>query len=246
MNMRIDRKVALLGHSRERAKELIKNGQVSVGGKVCTKPGMEVSESDDVAITGDTLKYAGRGGLKLEYALEHFKLGVKGFVCLDIGASTGGFSDCLLQHGALKVYAADVGHGQLAQKLRTDSRVINMEKTDIRRLLKLPEPVDFVCADVSFISLKHIFPEIYRFMRPGMTAVVLVKPQFEVGRNNLNKKGIVKDVRLIEKTVSDLKEFAEGLGFQVLGVCPSPIKGGDGNEEFLFVLTVTECSRRRA
>ncbi|MBQ8172220.1 MAG: TlyA family RNA methyltransferase [Oscillospiraceae bacterium] len=221
--------------SRTAAQSLIRNGGVSVNGTPCEKPSCEISEQDDVKITGEQLRYVGRGGLKLEGALNSFGIALQGLVCLDIGSSTGGFTDCMLQNGAARVYAVDVGTDQLDGKLRADSRVVVMERTDIRTA-QLPEVVDFVGTDVSFISLKQVIPHIFRMLKGGGTAVALIKPQFEAGRSALNKKGIVKDEKTRRRTVDDIKEFAQQCGFEVLGLTESPIHGGDGNIEYLIHL----------
>ena len=221
--------------SRTAAQNLIKSGGVSVNGKPCEKPSAEISETDSVEITGEQLRYVGRGGLKLEGAIKTFELSISGFTCLDIGSSTGGFTDCMLQNGAKKVYAVDVGRDQLDEKLRNDSRVISMEQTDIRTA-QLPEKVDFVGTDVSFISLKQVIPHISRFLKCGGRAVALIKPQFEAGRKALNKKGIVKDVKIRDAVCRDITEFAQQCGFRVLGVALSPIQGGDGNIEYLMCI----------
>ena len=220
--------------SRSAAQSLIKSGGVSVNGAACTKPSREVTEPDIVEITGEQLRYAGRGGLKLEAALEQFGLDIHGKECIDIGSSTGGFTDCMLQHGAARVYAVDVGRDQLAQFLRDDPRVVSMEQTDIRTA-ELP-PADFIGTDVSFISLKLILPHIYRLLKSGGRAVVLIKPQFEAGRGNLSKKGVVRDAGLRLRIRDDIAGFAEGCGFTVSGSAVSPITGGDGNVEFLMCL----------
>ncbi len=220
--------------SRTAARELIKSGGVSLNGRVCTKPSQEVLPDDEAEITGERLRYAGRGGLKLEAALERFGLDIAGMECIDIGASTGGFTDCMLQHGAARVYAVDVGTDQLADFLRADSRVVSMERTDIRTA-ELPQ-ADFIGADVSFISLKLILPHIFRLLKPGGRAAALIKPQFEAGRSHLNKKGIVRDEKVRLKIRDELAEFAEGCGFEVLGTSQSPISGGDGNIEYLMLL----------
>ncbi len=221
--------------SRTVAQNLIKSGGVSVNGKLCEKPSFEVADSDSVEITGEQLRYVGRGGLKLEGALKCFGLDISGMVCLDIGSSTGGFTDCMLQNGAAKVYAVDVGTDQLDEKLRDDSRVISMEKTDIRTA-ELPERVDFVGTDVSFISLKQVIPHIDRLLKSGGRAVALIKPQFEAGRSALNKKGIVKDEKTRRRVVEDITEFARQCGFVVVGTADSPIHGGDGNIEYLMCI----------
>lgn len=220
--------------SRTAAQALIKSGGVSVSGKVCYKPSQEVSDSDSVEITGEQLRYVGRGGLKLEAALERFALDITGAECIDIGASTGGFTDCMLQHGAAKVYAVDVGTDQLADSLRCDPRVVSMERTDIRTA-ELPE-ADFIGTDVSFISLKLILPHIHRLLKSGGAAVVLIKPQFEAGRANLSKNGIVREERVRLKIRDEIAGFAEGCGFTVIGTEQSPITGGDGNVEYLMCL----------
>lgn len=221
--------------SRTAAQALIKSGGVLLNGKPCEKPSTETAEKDIVEITGEQLRYVGRGGLKLEGALETFEINLTDKVCVDIGSSTGGFTDCMLQNGAKKVYAVDVGTDQLDQKLRLDSRVIVMEKTDIRTA-EIPEKADFIGTDVSFISLRQIFPHIYRLLKPCAYAVALIKPQFEAGRSALNKKGIVKDEKIRLKVVGEISDFAEKCGFDVKGTELSPICGGDGNIEYLMLL----------
>ncbi len=231
--------------SRTAARELIKSGGVEVGGIMCDKPSAEVSDTDDVRITGGELKYVGRGGLKLEPVFDLFGISVSGAVCVDIGASTGGFTDCLLQHGAAMVFAVDVGSGQLDKSLLYDNRVVSLEKTDIRNFSfekaaeRLPEGfsgVDFICADVSFISLKLVIPHIYRLLKNGGSAAVLIKPQFEAGRKALNKRGIVTDSKIREKTVKEMKVFAMDSGFEITGICESPVTGGDGNREYVMAM----------
>lgn len=235
--MRLDQYLAEKGlcKSRTAAQSLIKSGGVSVNGAPCTKPSADVSETDAVAITGEQLKYVGRGGLKLEGAVNAFGIMLSGFVCLDIGSSTGGFTDCMLQNGAARVYAVDVGTDQLDPKLRADDRVVVMEQTDIRTA-QLPEQVDFVGTDVSFISLKQVIPHINRLLKPQGKAAALIKPQFEAGRQALNKKGIVKDEKIRRRVVEDITEFAQQCGFAVLGVTDSPVQGGDGNTEYLMYI----------
>lgn len=226
--------------SRTAAKSLINIGGVSVNGKSAVKAALEVSEDDRIEIVEVKLpRYVGRGGLKLEGALEKWNIPLDGFTCVDIGASTGGFTDCMLQHGAAKVFAVDVGTDQLHERLRGDSRVISLENTDIRDF-SLPEEyragVDFVGTDVSFISLKLVLPHIYRLLKSGQCAVALIKPQFEAGRANLSKKGIVKSVSARNRAVEEVSKAAEKCGFEVLGTAESPITGGDGNVEFLLYL----------
>lgn len=220
--------------SRTAAQSLIKSGGVTLKGKRCSKPSQEVGESDCVEITGEQLRYVGRGGLKLEAALERFGLGISGAECIDIGSSTGGFTDCMLQHGASKVWAVDVGRDQLDESLRGDPRVVSMEQTDIRSA-ELPQ-ADFIGTDVSFISLKLILPHIFRLLKSGGRAVALIKPQFEAGRANLSKKGIVRDERVRLRIRDEIADFAAGCGFEVIGTETSPITGGDGNTEYLMCL----------
>ncbi len=220
--------------SRTAAQDLIKSGGVALNGKQCSKPSREVGESDCVEITGEQLRYVGRGGLKLEAALERFGLDISGAECIDIGSSTGGFTDCMLQHGASKVWAVDVGRDQLDESLRGDPRVISMEQTDIRTA-ELPQ-ADFIGTDVSFISLKLILPHIFRLLKSGGRAVALIKPQFEAGRANLSKKGIVRDERVRLRIRDEIADFAAGCGFEVIGTETSPITGGDGNTEYLMCL----------
>lgn len=229
-----------LTKSRAAAAALIKAGAVSVNGKIVEKSAFEVGENDDVEIVGETLKYVGRGGLKLEKALEIAKIDLSGKTCLDIGASTGGFTDCMLQNGAKMVYAVDVGTNQLDEKLRSDARVVSLENTDIRDFF-LNSDVDFIGADVSFISLKLILPHVFRLLKTDGTAVVLVKPQFEagtssVGRKALSKKGVVTDEKARLKIVGEVKDFAQQCGFAVILTEESPITGGSGNVEYLMIL----------
>lgn len=228
-----------LAKSRTAAQCLINIGGVYVNGKPAEKSSMDVTEADVITIEEiKQPKYVGRGGLKLEGALERFGLDISGAVCVDVGASTGGFTDCMLQSGAERVYAVDVGRDQLAEKLRGDPRVISREQTDIRdfSLEEYPEGADFIGADASFISLKMILPEINRLLKSGGNAVALIKPQFEAGRKALNKRGIVTDEKIRRKVVEELTEFARGCGFAVVGVVKSPITGGDGNEEYLMCI----------
>lgn len=232
--MRLDTYLAEnnLCKSRTAAQSLIRSGGVSVNGKLCSKPSAEVGEGDTVEVTGEQLRYVGRGGLKLEAALERFGLDITGAECVDIGSSTGGFTDCMLQHGAAKVWAVDVGRDQLDGKLRSDPRVVSMEQTDIRDA-ELPQ-VDFIGTDVSFISLRLILPHIFRLLKSGGRAVALIKPQFEAGRSNLSKKGIVRDEKVRLKVRDEIAAFAEECGLTVVGTEVSPITGGDGNTEYLM------------
>ena len=224
--------------SRAAAQSLINDGGVLVNGKPAAKNSFNVTEADTVAVNEEKLlRYVGRGGLKLERALELWDIDLSGKLCVDVGASTGGFTDCMLQNGAARVFAVDVGREQLDEKLRLDSRVVSLEQTDIRDFEPSCGQADFVGADVSFISLKLILPHVYRLLKSGGTAVVLIKPQFEVGRENLNKNGIVRNESVRQKCVKDIEEFAVRCGFTHIGTEQSPITGGDGNIEFLLAIS---------
>lgn len=222
--------------SRSLAASLIKQGSVEVNGRICTKPSFAVSDDDTVKIIGELPKYVGRGGLKLEKALAHYRLHLDGAVCVDIGASTGGFTDCMLQNGAEKVYSVDVGTDQLDEKLRNDSRVISMEKTDIRNCIGTLPQVDFISIDVSFISLKLVLPSAFALLKDGGECVALIKPQFEAGKAHLSKNGIVRDTKVHKKVCEEIAEFAAAVGFERGETITSPITGGDGNTEYLIYL----------
>jgi len=211
-------------------------GAVLVNDMPAVKAGARVSDGDDIRLRGEDIPYVGRGGLKLEAALSRFGIAVGNLVCLDVGASTGGFTDCLLQHGAKRVYAVDVGYGQLAWKLQQDRRVISIERTNIRYITEdvLPQPIDLVTIDVSFISLKIVIPPILSFVRDSGRIVSLVKPQFEVGKGQVGKGGVVRDPALHEAVIGDLTTFSSGLGLVVESVMPSPIQGAKGNREFFI------------
>lgn len=240
------RLVALeIAQSRERAKQMIKSGGVFVNGKPELKPSAEVTEYDEIESKTEDLQYVGRGALKLEKASIEFGINFAGAVCLDIGASTGGFTDYMLKNGASKVWAVDVGHGQLAEALKKDSRVINAEGTDIRNVTAdlLGGQADFISADVSFISLKKILPKIYELLKPGGCAAVLIKPQFEAGRKNIGKRGIVKDKKVHINILEDIDEFAASIGFFPERYTYSPVKGGNGNIEYLAKLVKSDRSR---
>ncbi|MDE6133461.1 MAG: TlyA family RNA methyltransferase [Oscillospiraceae bacterium] len=226
--------------SRERAKELIKAGQVLADGKTVTKVAYNVGEDTEIKIIGEQLKYVGRGGLKLEKAISEFGIDIVGRVCIDIGASTGGFTDCMLQNGAAFVYAVDVGHSQLDEKLLTDSKVLNMEGTNVKSLSleDFPKRPDFISVDVSFISLKQILPKMREFLPENGEAAVLIKPQFEAGRANIGKNGIVKDRKVHERVLRDIFVFCLSVGLVPEKVTHSPISGGDGNIEYLAYLKV--------
>ena len=224
--------------SRNVAQQLIKDGIVFVNGKNITKAAFDVEDADVIEIKGELPKYVGRGGLKLEKAVECFKIRLNGCTCIDVGASTGGFTDCMLQNGAEKVYAVDVGSDQLDEKLRNDSRVISLENTDIRAAEgKISEKADFISVDVSFISLKTVLPEVKKLFKESGTVVALIKPQFEVGKSGIGKRGVVKNPSLREKAVREIKEFSESIGFKCRGFIQSPITGGDGNIEYLICLS---------
>ncbi|MDE6731531.1 MAG: TlyA family RNA methyltransferase [Oscillospiraceae bacterium] len=236
--MRLDTYLSEKGlcKSRAAAQELIKSGGVSVNGKPALKNSLDVSDGDELTLDeAKNPKYVGRGGLKLERALELWEISLAGKTCLDVGASTGGFTDCMLQHGAARVFAVDVGSGQLAEALRSDPRVVSLENTDIRGF-DLQEPADFIGADVSFISQKLILPHIYRLLKTGGAAVVLIKPQFEAGKSALNKKGIVTSEKVRESCVREIQKTAEQCGFAIIGEEKSPITGGDGNIEYLLAI----------
>ena len=224
--------------SREKAKAVIMSGIVFVNNQKCDKAGYNVSADDKIEIRGEKLKYVSRGGLKLEKAVKCFGLDFHGFVCADIGASTGGFTDCMLQNGAEKVYAIDVGYGQLAWKLRTDNRVVNLERTNFRYVTReqIPDALDFASVDVSFISLSMILPVLYGLLKPDGRCVCLIKPQFEAGRENVGKKGVVRDKSVHVSVINKIIDIAVSSGFSVLGLDFSPIKGPEGNIEYLCFL----------
>ena len=227
-----------LVQSRERAKALIMSGIVFVNEQKVDKAGEMIAPDAKVEVRGHDIGYVSRGGLKLEKAMQVFPMRPDGKVCMDIGASTGGFTDCMLQNGAVKVYAVDVGYGQLAWSLRTDARVINMERTNIRNVKPedLAEPVAFFSVDVSFISLKHIFPVADAICTPDAVGVCLVKPQFELGPHQTDK-GVVRDPALRQQAVDKVLLFCqERLGLECLGVVPAAVKGPKGNQEYIVCL----------
>ncbi len=236
--MRLDRLLAARGlaESREKAQAIIFAGQVLVNGQKIDKAGALVPGDAEIRILGETLRYVSRGGLKLEKALHEFEISVEGKVALDIGASTGGFTDCMLQHGCGKVYAVDVGYGQLAWKLRQDPRVVVIERTNIRALEPqlVPEPADIAVVDVSFISLEKVIPAVLKLLKPNSEIIALIKPQFEAGKESVGKGGIVRDPAARIAAVEKVSECIRGLGLEIRGVIPSPITGQDGNVEFLI------------
>ena len=227
-----------LAESRQKAQAMIMAGRVFVHDRPIDKPGQMIRESDPIEIRGLDMPYVSRGGLKLEEALRRFAIDVAGRVCLDIGASTGGFTDCLLQHGAARVYAVDVGYGQLAWKLRNDPRVIVIERTNIREMPqeRIPEPVDVVTVDVSFISLKIVVPHILKWLAADGRIVVLIKPQFEVGKGLVGKGGVVRDEALHRQVIQTLATYFQTLGLTTADALPSPVLGPKGNREFLMEL----------
>jgi 23S rRNA (cytidine1920-2'-O)/16S rRNA (cytidine1409-2'-O)-methyltransferase len=229
-----------LAPTRQRAQALILAGRVLVNQEPITKPGTRISEDDVVVIKGTDMPYVSRGGIKLAEALTKFQIDAAGRLCMDVGVSTGGFTDCLLQNGAAHVVAVDVGYGQIAWKLRQDPRVTVLERTNIRYLTieKVPFPVNLAVIDVSFISLKIVVPAIRNFLKIDAAVVALIKPQFEVGRNRVGKGGVVKNPALHEEVIQSLSQFFETSGFRVHGVVPSPITGPKGNKEFLCHMTI--------
>ena len=237
MRIRLDQRVATLGlaESREKAQRLIRAGCVKVNGHIEYKPAREVS--DEMVITLiESPRFVSRGGEKLEEAFRQFRLDVSGKICLDVGASTGGFTDCMLQHGAARVYAVDVGRGQLHDKVRTDPRVVVMDAVNARHLTPrdLPEKPEFATIDVSFISLTKVLPAVVAVLAPRAELVTLIKPQFEAGRREISRGGVVKDEAIRQRVVESIRMWGEReLGLRWAGSCPSPIKGPAGNVEFL-------------
>lgn len=228
--------------SREKAKALIMAGVVYVNNQKADKPGLTLKSDDKLEVRGNPLKYVSRGGLKLEKAMKVFPISLTGFVCADIGASTGGFTDCMLQNGAKRVYSIDVGYGQLAWKLRTDERVVNMERTNFRYVTReqIPDELNLASVDVSFISLKKILPVLKPLLKQNGQAVCLIKPQFEAGREKVGKKGVVRDPQVHREVIEEITAFALTEGYSVLGLDYSPIKGPEGNIEYLCYLQKSE------
>ncbi|MBE7013906.1 MAG: TlyA family RNA methyltransferase [Ruminococcaceae bacterium] len=224
-----------LAESREKAKSLIMAGVVYIDEQKVDKPGTNVSVNSNI-IVRQGAKYVSRGGLKLEKSIENFDISLSDKVCMDIGASTGGFTDCMLQNGAKKVYSVDVGYGQLAWKLRCDDRVCNLERTNIRYLDNslISDPVEFVSIDVSFISLKLVLPKVKELLISSGDCVALIKPQFEAGREKVGKKGVVRDINVHKEVISNVFSFTRELGFKVVELDYSPIKGPEGNIEYLM------------
>lgn len=239
---RLDAEIVSRGiaRSRERAKEMIKSGNITVNGKSVNKASYEVG-ADDIIESSEQELYVGRGALKIEKATAEFGIDFSGKICLDIGASTGGFTDFMLKNGAEKVFAVDVGHGQLAQSLRNNGRVVNMEGTDIRTVTPetLGGAVEFISADVSFISLKMILPAIHGLLKDGAEAVVLIKPQFEAGKKFIGKHGVVRDRKVHERVLSEIDTAIYNAGLMAVEYTFSPVKGGSGNIEYLAHLRRT-------
>lgn len=224
-----------LAESRERAKTTIMSGIVFIDGRRMDKPGTMVQDNSVIEMRGNTLAYVSRGGLKLEKALNFFGVIPGGKLCLDCGASTGGFSDCLLKGGALRVYAVDVGYGQLAWNIRNDPRVVTLERTNIRFVTEkqIPEKLDLAVIDVSFISLKLVLPVVRELLKEEGEVICLIKPQFEAGREKVGKKGVVKDIETHREVLRNFLQFAKASGFSVENITFSPIKGPEGNIEYL-------------
>lgn len=224
--------------SRERARALIMGGKVLVNGQLVDKAGLRIRIDSEIKLCGQNNKYVSRGGLKLESALKAFRVNPKDKIVLDVGASTGGFTDCILQHGAQKVYAVDVGYGQLSWKLRNDPRVVNLERRNVRYLKKeeIGEDIDLVLIDTSFISIEKFLSHILDFLKEGGEILCLIKPQFEVGKGEVGKGGVVKDPILHKKVIERISKFSEDLGLKVIGVVESPLLGPKGNKEFFIYL----------
>lgn len=224
--------------SREKAKALIMAGQIFVDNVREDKAGSMFEETCNIVLHGEKLKYVSRGGLKLEKAMASFPIKLDGFVCMDIGSSTGGFTDCMLQNGASKVFAVDVGYGQLDYKLRVDERVVCMEKTNIRYVTPddIGEALDFASCDVSFISLEKVLPAAINLLKDEAEMVCLIKPQFEAGREEVGKKGVVRDPKIHQKVIENVLEKSKEIGFSALGLTFSPVKGPEGNIEYLVHL----------
>jgi len=235
-----------LMESRQKAQTTIMSGLVFVKGQRVDKPGTAVDNEAEIEIRGNILKYVSRGGLKLEKAMATFPVALEGAVCADIGASTGGFTDCMLQNGASKVYAVDVGYGQLAWKLREDPRVVCMERTNARYLTheQVPDELDFASVDVSFISLKLILPALCGLLKDGGHVACLVKPQFEAGKEKVGKKGVVRDPAVHLEVLENFLNHAKESGFTVLGITYSPIRGPEGNIEYLGYLEKAEWQEK--
>lgn len=237
---RLDKVLLKMGfvQSRERARALIMEGKVLVDGTRIDKPGVNVDQGADIRLQEENSLYVSRGGKKLKGAIEAFGIDPSGMVVMDVGASTGGFTDCILQEGARKVYAVDVGYGQLAWKLQQDPRVVNLERRNIRYLKseEVEEEVDLILVDTSFISIEKFLSHLLGFLKGGGTILILIKPQFEVGKGEVGKGGVVRDGFLHQKVIKRISEHGRGLGLKVLGVSESPLLGPKGNKEFFIYL----------
>jgi 23S rRNA (cytidine1920-2'-O)/16S rRNA (cytidine1409-2'-O)-methyltransferase len=231
-----------LAASRQRAQAMIMAGVVLVNDQPVDKSGRLVSPNDTIVLRGNDIPYVSRGGLKLEAAIDAIQLDVSGFICLDVGASTGGFTDCLLARGAQQVYAVDVGYGQIAWKLRQDARVVVIERTNIRNMPvdALPHPVDLTTIDVSFISLKIVVPAVLKFLKTDARILALIKPQFEVGKGQVGKGGVVRDKALHSRVIENLSNFFTNIGLVSDSVFLSPLIGPKGNREFFISLKISE------
>ena len=242
--MRLDVAVFERGYAetREKAKAMIMAGSVYLNGQKALKGGINIKETDVIEVRGAVNPFVSRGGLKLNKAVASFGLDLSDCICMDIGASTGGFTDCMLSNGAKKVYAIDVGYGQLAWKLRCDERAVNLERTNFRYVTReqVPDEIDFASVDVSFISLKLILPVMHTLLKCGGRSVCLIKPQFEAGKENIGKKGVGRDKSVHEDVVRNITEFAAENGFKVIDVDFSPIKGPEGNIEYLMYIEKSE------
>ena len=227
--------------TRQKAKYEIEKGNVYVDGKQIIKTSKIINYESNIEIKGEILKYVSRGGLKLEKAINKFSIVLKDRICADIGASTGGFTDCMLQNGAKKVYSIDVGHSQLADTLLNNKKVVNLEGTNIKELESNSiEKLDFISSDVSFISELQVLPKIYEMLKIKGKAVILIKPQFEPGKGHLNKNGVVKDIKVHQKVIQNIVIFANKLGFKIINLTYSPIKGPAGNIEYLLYIEKNE------
>ncbi len=245
IKIRLDQLVVNLGlaQSRQRARAMIMAGKVMVNNLPVTKPGSAFASDTAVRLKAGDIPYVSRGGLKLEKALHEYRMNVKGMICMDVGASTGGFTDCLLKHGAKRVYAVDVGYGQLAWQLRQDKRVAVIERTNIRYMPaeSVPVPMDLITVDVSFISLKIVIPAVRRFMQADTRIIALIKPQFEAGPKKVGKGGVVRDPALHTAVIDELTGYFQKHNLKCQTVLPSPIQGPKGNKEFLILMCPVNC-----
>ena len=231
-----------LCESREKAKALVMAGCVYINGIKELKPGTPVKQTDELTVRDSSLKYVSRGGLKLEKAIKCFPIHLRDAVCIDVGASTGGFTDCMLQNDAAKVYSVDVGYGQLSWRLRNDARVVNLERTNFRYITseQIPDKADFASVDVSFISLKHILPALFPLLKATGSAVCLIKPQFEAGREFVGKNGVVREREVHVSVIEQVLGYARQTGFYINGLDYSPVKGPQGNIEYLMYIGMAQ------